>query len=163
MNAGKTLHRGVEVGLHTPTNKPLSLSVSYSYAKHNYEDWKPSDTVDYSGNEMSSAPREIANTRLNYRAKLLQGANLELEWVHLGSYWMDDANTHKYPGHDVFNIRGNLALNKTFQLFARIMNITNKRYATSSAYKPPAFGKPEQFEYAPGMPRTVYAGIRLQF
>ncbi|MGD8941465.1 MAG: TonB-dependent receptor, partial [Gammaproteobacteria bacterium] len=163
MNAGKTLHRGVELGLHTPTNKPLSFSVSYSYAKHTYEDWKPSDTVDYSGNEMSSAPREIANTRLHYRPKLLQSANLELEWVRLGSYWMDDANTHKYPGHDVLNLRGNLALNKTFQLFARLMNITDERYATSSAYKAPAFGNPEQFEYAPGMPRTLYAGIRAQF
>jgi len=149
--------------LHTPDKLPLILSVSYSYAKHTYEDWKPSDTVDYSGNEMSSAPREITNTRLNYRAKLLQGANLELEWVHLGSYWMDDANTHKYPGHDVLNLRGNLTLNKTFQLFARLMNVTDESYATSSAYKAPAFGRPEQFEYAPGMPRTLYAGIRMQF
>jgi len=165
MNAGKTLHRGVEAGLHTPDNLPLIFSVSYSYNKHTYEDWKPSSTVDYSGNEMSSAPREIANTRLNYRSKLLQGANLELEWVRLGSYWMDDANTHKYPGHDVLNLRGNLALSKTFQLFARLMNLTDERYATSSAYKAaaPAFGRPEQFEYAPGMPRTLYAGIRSQF
>ncbi len=163
MNAGKTLHRGVEVGLHTPNNKPLTLAVSYSYAKHTYEEWKPSSTVDYSGKEISSAPREIANSRLNYRSKLLQGGNLELEWVRLGSYWMDEANTHKYPGHNVLNLRGNITLNKTFQLFARLMNISNEHYATSAAYKASAFGKPEQFEYAPGMPRTLYAGIRTQF
>ena len=162
-NAGETLHQGVELGLYTPSDNPLILSVSYSYNKHTYEDWKPASTVDYSGNEMSSAPREIANTRLKYRSGLLHGASMELEWVRLGSYWMDDANTYKYPGHNVLNLRGNLAVNKTIQIFARLMNLTDERYATSAAYKAPAFGNPEQFEYAPGMPRTVYAGIRTQF
>jgi len=163
MNAGQTLHRGVEIGVETPADQLLSLAVSYSYNKHTYEDWKPNSTVDYSGKEMSAAPREIANTRLDYRPGYLNGGRFELEWVHLGSYWMDDANTYKYNGHDLLNLRGTFHISKQFDLFARIINLTDERYATMAAYSPTVFGNPEKFEYAPGMPRTYYAGIRATF
>ncbi|NOX09396.1 MAG: TonB-dependent receptor [Gammaproteobacteria bacterium] len=163
LNAGETSHRGIELGLGTKFAEYISLDVAYSYAIHQYEKWVPKGTVDYSGNEMESAPRTVANTRLAYRPPILNGGRIELEWTHLGEYWMDANNTTKYPGHDVFNLRANYHLGNGLEFYARVVNLSDKRYATAASYKAAAWGNPEKFEYAPGMPRTVYAGMNYRF
>lgn len=157
LNAGKTLHRGIEVGLAAELLPTLRLDVSYTYAKHTYEKWAVNPTTDYSGLEMSVAPRNIANTRLSYAPAALNGGKVGLEWVSLGSYWVDDANTAKYGGHDVFNLRANYLLDKQWELFGSINNLADKRYAESTKLSGAAI------EYAPAMPRTVYAGFRYSW
>jgi len=162
-NAGKTRHQGIELGLGTVLGSNLTLDVAASWARHTYEEWKPKTGVDYSGNEMESAPRLIANTRLGYRPAVLNGGKLELEWVKLGEYWMDPANTYRYSGHDVLNLRLNYPLDKRLEVYARLMNLADKRYATLARYSPASGWSGEKFEYAPGMPRTVYAGLKYSF
>lgn len=159
MNGGETKHEGIEVGLGIKVTKRLSLNAAYSYSKHIYEDWViASATKDYSGKAIEAAPRETANVRLGYQHSLLSGGKVEFEWVHIGDYWMDQANTHKYHGHDLYNLRANLKIGKSLDLFGRVMNLNDERYATLAAYN--SFrGK----EYAPGMPRTVYAGLTYSF
>jgi iron complex outermembrane receptor protein len=154
LNAGKTLHRGIELGMHSQLMEQLLMHVSYSYAKHTFEDWKPKTGVDYSGNEIASAPRDIVNLRFKYVSQAMHGGHVELEWKHLGKYWLDDENTHEYPGHDLFNLRGEYPVQPKLSVFGRINNLTNRRYATAAAYS--------QFrgeEFAPGMPRSVYVGV----
>jgi len=163
MNAGETLHRGIEAALHVPLTTTVDLDLAYSYAKHTYEDWQPQAGVDYSGNEMESAPRSIGNVRLTYRPGFLNGGFAQLEWEHLGSYWMDQANTAKYDGHDLLNLRADYKVGDKLTLYARLMNLTDERYATAASYSPAAWGRPEKFEYAPGMPRTFYAGFEYRF
>jgi outer membrane receptor protein involved in Fe transport len=120
VNAGKTSHTGVELGFGSQFIETLRLDISYSYAKHIYEDWVQSGT-DFSDNEMVSAPRTIGNARLGYTPNLLNGGRIELELVHLGSYWMDQANTEKYGGYDAFNLRMNHQVTAEFNVYARIM------------------------------------------
>lgn len=163
MNAGETLHKGIEVGLGAMFADTVSLDMAVSYAKHTYEVWQPRATVIYSGNEMESAPDLIANTRLGYKPDVLNGGKLELEWVKLGEYWMDAANTEKYSGHDVYNLRLNYIVSKNLEIYSRLMNATDERYATAAKYSAAAFGNPEKFEYSPGMPRTAYVGIKYKF
>lgn len=162
VNAGETLHRGIELGLGAPLPGRLELDVAFSYAKHTYEDWVArvgSGNVNYSGNEMESAPRVMASMRLNWRPLLLNGGRIEAEWERLGEYWMDQANTHKYDGHSVYNLRADYPVGKSLELYARVMNLTDRRYATAAAYRAAAFGNPERFEYAPGLERTLYVGL----
>lgn len=161
VNAGETSHKGIELGLKKNLTSTLQLNIAASYAIHRYEDWEPSTTVDYSGNEMESASRAITNTKLDYQATTK--LKLQAEWSHLGSYWMDQANTEKYEGHDLFNLRAELKLGKKSSAFARIMNVTDETYATAASYKPAAFGNPEKFEYAPGMPLTLFVGYTQKF
>ena len=163
MNAGETRHQGVEVGLGSALSSRLSLDIAASYAKHTYEKWQPNATTDYSGNEMESAPRLITNTRVGYRVAALNDGKLELEWIKLGDYWMDAANTYQYAGHDILNLRANYPFSNKLIFYARLMNLADKRYATAAKYSPAAFGNPEKFEYAPGMPRTFYAGLKYDF
>ncbi|MBU1691348.1 MAG: TonB-dependent receptor [Gammaproteobacteria bacterium] len=160
-NSGKTLHRGIEVGLGAELAQELRLDVAYSYAKHTYEEWISKNSVgvnvDYSGKEMSAAPRTIANTRLSYAPGTLNGGKVALEWVRLGSYWVNDDHDAKYEGHDVFNLRANYLLDKQWEVFGSIMNLTDKRYAESTKFSNGSV------EYAPAMPRTVYAGLRYNW
>ena len=161
VNAGETSHNGIELGLKHPINSSLKLNIAASYAIHKYEDWQPNTTTDYSGNEMESAPRVITNTKLNYQSN--PKLKYQAEWSHLGSYWMDQANTEKYKGHDLLNLRATYKISKKSSAYARIMNVTDEKYATAASYKPAAFGNPEKFEYAPGMPQTLFIGYSQKF
>ncbi len=153
-NAGQTLHRGVEIGLKTPIATQLSLAASYSYAKHTFESWSPRAGVSYDHNEISAAPRVIANVRLDYRPAMLKGGRVGLEWEHLGAYWEDNANTRKYAGHDLLNLRADYQATRAVNLYARITNLTDETYATLAS-----FNTFRGEELAPGMERTFYAGL----
>jgi len=157
-NAGETLHQGIEIGFGSALTDTLKLSISHSYAEHSYEEWSPRTGIDYSGNEMASAPRNISDARLNWHAKALNGGRIELNWEHLGSYWLDNENTHQYEGHDLYHLRANYYLNKQLELFGRIHNLSDERYATGASFS--------QFsgeEFAPGLPRTLYAGVSYKW
>lgn len=156
VNAGETLHKGVELGMNAVLSEQWQLALSYAVNKHTYEDWVVKGK-DYSGKEMASAPSNVANTRLTYTPALLHGGQIGAEWIHLGGYWMDDDNTHRYDGHDIYNLRLNYPMAEKLELYARVMNLSDVRYATASSY---GYGKSE---YAPGMPRTFYAGINYKF
>ena len=163
MNAGKTLHQGIETGLTAPLSNDIDLAVSYAYTEFTYEDWKPNSTTDYSDNQLEAAPRDIGNVALGYHPSQLNGGKVELELSHLGQYWMDQANTETYKGHQLLNIRFNYPVTPEFKVSARILNLEDKTYATNSTYKPAAYGNPETFEYSPGMPRTAYVSASYSF
>jgi iron complex outermembrane receptor protein len=162
-NAGKTLHQGIETGLTAPLHADIDLSVSYAYTEFTYEDWQPNTTTDYSDNQIEAAPRDIANVAVGYHPSQLKGGKVELEFVHLGQYWMDQANIETYKGHQLLNLRFNYPVNPEFKLSARILNLEDKTYATNAIYKPAAFGNAEKFEYAPGMPRSAYVSASYSF
>lgn len=149
-NGGKTLHKGIEAGLGAELAAALRLDLSFSYAKHTFENWV-TNAANFTGKEMALAPRVIANTRLTYAPGFLQGGNVGVEVVTLGSYWMDDANTTKYSGHDLLNLSGSYRFGKGLELFAKVNNLTDKRFAESTS---------GTTSYAPGLPRTVYAGVQ---
>lgn len=162
VNAGETQHQGIELGLNTRPAADLELSVSYSYAKHTYEEWVHSGN-DFSGNEMAVAPREILNTRLNWTPASFNGGNVELEWDRMGEYWMDNDNSYKYGGYNLFNLRSSYNLNDRLELYGRVINITDKLYATNASYSPASGFSTEKFEYAPGSPRALYVGVNYSF
>ncbi|NMG75539.1 TonB-dependent receptor [Aromatoleum diolicum] len=154
-NAGKTRHRGIELGLGAPIRDGLRLDVAFSYARHEYVDWVTSQG-DFGGNEQQSAPRVMSNTRLTWTPT--SSARAQIEWIRIGSYWLDDENTEKYGGHSLFNFRGDLALTRSLSLFGSIHNLTDRRYAESaqlSTGRTPA--------YSPGLPRTVIAGVEAKW
>ena len=153
-NAGKTLHRGVEIGLGAQLASMWRFDTALSYAKHTYETWKVG-TVDYSGKEMELAPRSIANSRLTFGTA--QTGLAQLEWLHFGSWWSNQANTSKYEGHDVLNLRGQYPLMKDLSLFGNMHNLADKRYAEST-------GVTSGFDvFAPGLPRTLTLGIQAKW
>lgn len=157
VNAGKTMHRGIEIGAGAPVVKDWRVDASLSYAKHTYETWIVAVSgvnVNYSGKEMESAPRVIANTRLTYSPGYMNGGRVQLEWFRLGSYWLDAANTGKYSGHNLFNLRTNYPFSKSLEIYGNINNLFDKRYVETAG------GTGAAPTYSSGLPRTVFVGLQ---
>lgn len=157
VNAGKTLHRGIELGMGLPLAHDWQIDAGLSYAKHTYETWLVSGTADYSGKEMEAAPRVIANTRLTYSPSHMNGGRVQLEWFKLGSYWLDAANTGKYGGHSLVNLRANYPFGKGVELYGSISNLLDKRYAET------ADGTGTTPIYTTGLPRTLVVGLQAKW
>jgi outer membrane receptor protein involved in Fe transport len=153
VNAGKTSHQGVELGLGIPFGPQWRGDVAFSYARHQYDEWATTPAL--SGKEIEAAPRILANTRLTWTP--MTGAILQLEWIRIGSYWMDAANTTTYPGHDLFNLRGRWPIVKDLAMFGSVYNLADKRYADSASI---SSSTPV---YSPGLPRTYYAGLEAKW
>ena len=157
VNAGKTRHRGIEVSLGGRLAPGWRLDAALSKAKHNYEDWVTA-TANFSGKEMESAPRLIANTRLSWSPR--PGATVQAEWVRIGPYWLEASNSAtfgQYAGHDVFNLRWRQEVSPHLAWFARLMNLSDKRYADSASVSSntPVF--------SPALPRALYAGLEARW
>lgn len=157
-NAGATNHSGVEVGIGVALLRDVRLETAVSYAKHTYVAWSPRPGVDYSDNEMELAPRYLANWRLSYRPGFLSSGVLAVEYVRLGSYWMDPENTHKYPGHSLFNVYGTVPVVGHLELTGRITNIGDRRFAETSS-----FNAQQGERFRPGAPRQFYLGAQYRF
>jgi iron complex outermembrane receptor protein len=157
VNAGKTQHQGLEFALGTNLDRAWRVDSALSFASHKYIDWVTS-SENYSGKTMEAAPKTIANTRLTWRPNSQNLA--QLEWIHLGSYWLEATNSPsfgKYEGHEVFNLRVSHALTKDVNLFGRITNLTDKRYADSASVSSntPVF--------TPALPRAFYTGVDVRW
>lgn len=154
VNAGRTLHRGVEAGLGLELPLGLRVDLAYAYARHDYVVWQPRDGVDLGGKEMEQAPRHIASSVLSFAPRGGDGFSLALETRWVGSYWMDPENTTRYEGHALSGLRADLPIHRGVRAFARLSNLTDRRYAELATYTV-ARGE----ELAPGMPRALYLGV----
>jgi iron complex outermembrane receptor protein len=156
VNAGATLHRGVEVGVGTELPAGFRADVSWSRARHSYE----SDAQGLKGNDIESAPRTVATARLGWTPAFAPEGRLSVEWQRIGGYWMDALNQHRYDGHALVNLHATVPVARSLELVARVNNLADARYAESVGVTGPAAAIRE--ELAPGMPRTVYAGLQLK-
>ena len=161
---GRTEHRGVELGLTAPLPAGFDIGTSGSWALHTY-DYSFTDTSAgatgiiasvHKGGLMPEAPRTTANTRLGYT--IVPGARAELEWVHMGRYTTDNAGTHSYGGHEVFNARVTAKVDDNLSLHAKALNLADRNYADRAAITTTGVD-----EYFPGTPRTFMVGATLKF
>ncbi len=159
-NNGETSHDGIEAALGWQFLPEWRLDVAASRSKSKYEDWVAfvnGVNVDFSGNTLPSAPENIDNVVLGYAPDRLDGLSIEAELVYLGSYWLNDANTAKYDGHNLVNLRINYETRGDWQLFVRATNLLDTRWANSAQV---SNGLPQ---YAPGMPFSLYGGVSRKF
>jgi outer membrane receptor protein involved in Fe transport len=159
-NAGATSHRGVEVGLGMAPVPAIRIDASVAYARHRYDRWQArggADPVDYSGNEMELAPRLFGTARVTLRPEFLSDGALVMEYVRLGSYYMDPGNTHEYAGHDLLNVQANVPVYAGLDIVARVSNVTGERYAETSSYN---VQQGERFR--PGAPRQLFVGAQYR-
>jgi outer membrane receptor protein involved in Fe transport len=156
-NAGKTLHRGIELSFAAALFEQFQFDAGVGLSQHRYVQWQPNASTDLSGKTMETAPGRVGNVALSWHPEFRDGSTLALEWQHVGRYWMDADNTHRYPGHDLLNLSLAVPIAGRASLFARLTNLANERYAETSSFTA-ARGE----EYAPGQPRAFYAGIQIR-
>ena len=160
---GRTRHVGVEADVRITLLETLTLQSAVTYAAHTYRfDRNPdTDLLDLvvrenitSGDDVDTAPRILANTRLLWTP--LDRLTLEAEWVSVGSYFTNAANTRRYDGHNLLHLRGEVLVTDRLAAFATLRNVTDELYAERADF---AFGSDRFF---PGEVRTLGFGLRYR-
>ncbi len=154
---GQTSHTGIEMSVLVTISQSLTFNLAASYGDHRYTaNIAPrgvSEIID--GNQIDTAPKVSSNARLAWQISPAQ--NLELEWIHLGPYYTDEANLQKYSGHDLVNLRYARKMEDNWNLSVRITNVLDTDYAERADY---GFGNERYFV---GEPASVYVTLGHQF
>ncbi len=155
-NAARTTHRGFEFGIRYFVSPEWDFSVNGAYSQHYFDDYKPKGK-DYSGNEMPGAPPLVFNTILRYRPHYIKGAYVVLEMFHVDPYYMDEANTEKYEGYRIYNLRVGKTFDKKWKIWLNVRNLTDELYAVSASL---SWGRKQ---YRPGEKRSFNLGVSYTF
>lgn len=158
VSGGETEHKGIELQTLVALGDSLSLNIVASYARHTYEaNIAPLGvTVLLDGKDMDTAPKLTGDVQLNWAINARNSLNLE--WVHMDSYYTDEANEHEYEGHDVFNLRYRYEAANDWYFAARITNLFDTDYAERADYS--GFGGDRYFV---GEPASLYVTVGSRF
>ena len=154
---GKTKSAGLELALGWQINEQQRISAVGSYARHEYDFDRQiaGGEVILDGNDVDTAPRWMGSAHWSF--KPTPAIDSELEFIYLDEYFLNAANTAEYAGHVLWNWRGQWRVNGRFALFARVMNLLDKKVADRADF---AFGS---YRYFPALPRQLYAGVEVTF
>lgn len=155
MNAGRTLHKGIEMGLNITPISGVSVRFSGAVSKHEFVDFVEKGSS-YNGNLMNGAPAWMHNAEVWWKPAFINGFRLGLEWQKLGSYYMDPLNTVKYNGYDVFHLRIGYKW-RAMEVWMNLMNATDKYYAYTASKSSSGYS------YTPAEPRNFNFGISYDF
>ena len=186
-NVGKTRREGLELALSTKWNA-LKASARYSYVNATFESPfavnSPSNsTADANGaiqvrpgDRIPGVPQNSLKLRLQY--DFGEQATLGANVIYSSSVFArGDENNQDVkggiPGYAVVNLDGRYSVAKGFELFARVVNLFDKRYSNFGVIGQNFFTGPgrtfdgtnpinEQFR-GPGVPRGVWVGLRYRW
>jgi iron complex outermembrane receptor protein len=147
---GRTLHRGFEYEARWKMSPMFSLSAAGTVARHEYDFTRAvegGETI-RAGNDVDTAPRNIHS--LGIDARLGAQLHVGLDAVHVGSYYLDAANTATYPGHEVANLRVEWLARPNLKASFRIDNLLDTAYADRADF---AFGN---YRYFPARGRAMF-------
>jgi len=158
ISGGETSHRGIELDSLFSLTDDLSLKVVASYARHKYEaNIAPLGVrVSIDGNDMDTAPRLVGNVQLNWNINSQNSLNIE--WVHMDDYYTDEANLHRYEGHDLVNLRYRYDSADKWYFAARVTNLFDEDYAERADFS--SFGGDRYFV---GEPASLYLTVGSRF
>jgi len=156
VNADKTTHFGIELGVGVNLTQQLSARVAYTY-----QDFRFRNDVKYGNNRLAGAPRHFLNTIVQYQATdawKLQGA---VRWSAAKTP-VDNANTLFADPYAVVDLRTEYKIDRHFTMFAEVTNLFNKTYAGSTLIVD-SVQRPDQAVFLPADGRGYYGGIKATF
>jgi len=159
-NAGKTQHRGIEYGIHYKIGEAWSFRWTATNARHLFID-NMVKGIDYSGKEMSAAPRFVYNAEILFKPQKIKGLKIGAEWQHQGKYFMDDLDLFQYKGFDVLHLRMAYQI-KSVECWINALNALDQYYATLVTKSATATGN-ASYSYNLGDPREISIGIAIRF
>ena len=80
----------------------------------------------------------------------------ELEWVHMGSYYLEPDNQHEYEGHSLLNLRLRAPFAERWEAALRVTNLLDEDYAERADF---GFGS---YRYFVGQPLGAYVELSYQ-
>ena len=169
INAGKTRHSGVEIDVHYHglINDNWLLRPYFTLAINDFKfrDFKDND-IDYSGNEITGAPRSTASVGLE--SEFVNGISFLVHLYHGGEIPLNDANSIYSDAYTLLDFKLSYKLSKLknfpIRFYAGVNNVLNTAYTASVLPNAVGFGGALPRYYYPGDARNFYVGIimRLQ-
>jgi len=182
-NVGSTRRQGFEAEASLKSDK-IQLSASYAFVDARFlnalQVGSNSPFADADGNiqivpsnQIPAVPRNRLKASIDYA--VTDAFKVGGDALFVGSQYFvgDESNQFmKLPSYAVFNLRASYQVNKTVQLYARIDNIFDNRYATYGTFFDTgdvpnfanggaAFTDPRSL--SPARPRAFYAGMKVTF
>jgi outer membrane receptor protein involved in Fe transport len=181
-NVGRTRRQGIEAQVNL-TSKTLQLYASYTLVDARFLDtlqvgsnspFAVDDVVQIlPGNRIPAIPRNRVKFGIDYSVTDAFKVGGDALFVSNQFFVGDESNqAARLPGYSVFNLHASYQINKTFQIYGRVDNIFDNRYATYGTFfdtdnVPNFTNGGTQFTDArsvsPARPRAFYAGLKATF
>ncbi|WP_367942916.1 TonB-dependent receptor family protein [Aquamicrobium sp.] len=163
INADKTTHFGVELGLTARIADQWTARLAYTYQDFRFASDMVSGPgrVIPKGNRLAGAPRHVVNAVLQYDATenwMLQGA---VRWLPSKTP-VDNMNTLYADPYAVVDLRTQYRVNENVSLFAEVTNVFDTAYAASTLVIDQAT-RPDQAAFIPGDGRGFFVGVNAKF
>jgi len=168
VNAGETLHQGIEAAL----NYNWQISDSWglrpyaaaSLGRYEFEEFVNND-IDYSGNELTGVPNNKVNAGFMLNAPY--GLYLSADYYYIGRLPLNDANSLYADSYNLLNAKAGWRqeLFKGFMahLSAGLNNATDTHYASMVLVNATGFGGAAPRYYYPGLPVNYYGNISFSY
>lgn len=155
VNADRTRHSGLELGLATALTPRLDGRLAWTWQAFRFDD----DPV-RGNNQIAGAPRHLVNLALDWRTTDSLTLGTQLRWVPSRTP-VDNMNTVYSRPYALLNLAADYAISRDWAIHARLANVFDKRYAASTLVLDQASAA--QAAYIPGQGRSIYVGTRLSF
>ncbi|WP_286261853.1 TonB-dependent receptor [Thalassotalea atypica] len=155
ISSGKTSHHGVELSVHYQLSSHFYLTGNGTIANHKYDNSLMLSRVAIKGNEIDTAPQHIGSAQLGWQG--IGHTNIELEWTHVGNYYLNPENTAQYQGHNLLNLRVQATIGENWTINTKVLNLTDEDYAERADF---GFGN---YRYFVGEPRSFYVSVKYDF
>lgn len=162
--AGKTIHKGIELGLTYKPSKQVFFRYGGTYAIHKFQEFilsqKTTDVLKNVNDKlMPSAPKWLWNTEISYYPTWAKNLRTSIEWQHVSKWYQNQVNTVEYKGYDILNTRVGYHW-KSIELYANAMNLMDVLYATNATRGNNAT---DRTTFTPAAPRTLVMGLQYNF
>ena len=167
-NAGKTRHRGLEIGLNYTWNITSSIQltpfVNYTLTDHSFIEFVDKGK-DFSGNPLTGVPKQRRTSGL--RLRLFENFYWNTTHQHVSAIPLTNANSLSSDPFTVFTTRigyrKKLSEKFTIGLDFGVNNLFDAVYARSVLINTQGFGGREPRYYYPGDERNFYGSLRLGY
>jgi iron complex outermembrane receptor protein len=179
-NVGRTRRQGIEAQVNL-TSKTLQLYASWALIDARFLDAlmlnsrSPFADADGNiqvlpGNRIPSVPRNRVKLGIDYSVTDAFKVGGDALFVASQFFAGDESNqAARLPSYQVFNLHASYQINKTFQLYGRVDNVFDRRYATYGTFFErddiPNFANggndfTDPRTVSPARPRAFYAGLK---
>ncbi|HEY0686055.1 MAG TPA: TonB-dependent receptor [Steroidobacter sp.] len=153
-NFGATLREGVEASARWRPMESFELAAVYGLTDTEVE--QNADTR-LLGLSVAGVPENSGSVDVTFRP--FADWSINAAWRYVGEYEVDALNTLQADSYDLLDIGVSYTRpgERGYRVYARLDNVTDEKYATSVS----VIGG--QLLFAPGMPRSLRAGIQFDF
>jgi iron complex outermembrane receptor protein len=159
INAGRTVHQGIEAGWNAgfpvsafASDDRLSFTAAYTYSDFFFD-----GDARYSDNQLPGVPRHYLRAEMLYRHPGGFYAGPNIEWAP-GHYYADNANSLTVDPYALFNFRVGYDAGNGWSAYLEGRNLADKYYISTVAVA--GVATPASQLFNPGIGRAVFGGLR---